>query len=34
MMVETYIQATDRSKVSVGDQVKVAIQGVVYYLEN
>ena len=28
MMVEAYIQATDRSKVSVGDQVKVAIQGV------
>ena len=28
MMVEAYIQATDRSKVSVGNQVKVAIQGV------
>ena len=28
MIVEAYIQATDRSKVSVGDQVKVAIQGV------
>lgn len=28
MIVEAYIQATDRSKVSVGNAVKVAIQGV------